>query len=218
MPPGSTTSRVHDYLDADGPAREMLARDVVNVRALARWLQDLLDLDASEEGIVSAIRRYPRVPDESTFQRAREVIAGAHMHSRSNVCAFSLPRTAETHTRLADLFDHVNPDRGELLRVIEGVEATKVIVGGSKAKAVRRTLHPSNVRDERSGLAEYALIPPERAQHTPGVLALVHSTVASRGINVVDSASGGNELLLFVDEDDSLPTYRTLDRLCSGTT
>lgn len=211
----SITARVHDYLDADGPAREMLGRDVVNVRALARWLMRTLGIEGSEEAVVSAIRRYPRIPEGAVFQRARELLSDAQRHSSSNVCAFSLPRTADVHGQLPDLFELVDPNRGELLRVVEGLESIKVIVGGSKAEDVGRRIGSRNILDKQTDLAEHAIIPPKGTRETPGVLALVHSVVASRGISVVDSVSGGNELLLFVDAEDSLQTYRALDGLCA---
>lgn len=218
MSVGGVTQAVHDHLDADGAAREMLARDVLNIRALARWMIEAHDWDASEEAVVSAIRRYDRGPeDQVSFGPAREILAESHVHSRADVSSLMLPRTPEVHHGLSDLFDLIRPEQGDLLRIIETEKAVKVMVTGQNLDRVLDTMGEDRVLNQQDQLAEFRIVGPfEGYQKTPGVLALLATTLAVRQVNLEDSVSGAGEHLLVVNESDALRTYQALRSLCSG--
>lgn len=217
VPRRGVTATVHDYLDVDAPARDLLDRGCVNLRALARWLIDTHALDATEEAVVSAIRRYPAREQSRGFQAAHRILKRSHVNSRSNVCAFTLPRTARAHEKLSDLFRAIKPDRGQLLRIIEGERAVKVVFSGSALDRVEETLGRGLIQGAETDLAEYHVVHPGReAEETHGVLALMFSMLAVHRINVIDAVSGPGEYLILVADADALKTYQVLNRVCSG--
>ncbi len=55
----NSSQTVRDIIERDGIIRNGLARGLINVRALARYIQIELHEEATFESIVSGIRRYP---------------------------------------------------------------------------------------------------------------------------------------------------------------
>lgn len=216
VPREGVTAAVHRYLDGDGPARDLLARGVINYRGFARWLIDTCGWDATEEAVVSALRRYPRADGPTGSRAAREVLSRSQIHSRSNVCSISLPRNSRVHEKMGALFEIVDPTKGELLRVIEGDIAVSVIVSGTRVDEVREAIGEGDIRAVRQGLSEYSVLCPDKGHDTPGVLATIHSTLAVHDINVVESISVGYNLIVFVSAEDSLKAYQVLNALCNS--
>lgn len=60
----SIRKKVEDFINRDPAIRKDLARDVINVRALARYLRDRIEGEASLDAIISAIRRYSETWEE----------------------------------------------------------------------------------------------------------------------------------------------------------
>lgn len=215
MPSGGTTSAVHRYLDGDGAAQDMLARGVLNYRAFARWLIDQHGWDTTEEAVVSALRRYPTDRSPNGLVPATDVLSKSWLNSRTNVCSLTLPRTIQVHRRLANLFEIVDPSKGELLRIMEGDRTVKVLVSGTNLEAVKEAMSPHQIHDIATGLAEYSISCPDSVRHITGVLAIVHNALASHRINVLEAACGVGEITVFVGEDDSLKAYQVLNALVS---
>lgn len=207
---------VHLYLDGDAAAREMLTIDVINVRAFARWLIKTHDWDASEAAVSSALRRYPRKPSQGVFADAREVLANGYINSRSNV--WSLHYTDKRCVRQLEprLYAAVDPSRAELLRIVEGDTASKVIVSGKKVEEVQAILKECELVEAIGNLAEFSIIcPGPELRKTPGVVALMLNTLTVNRINIRETVTGAGELLVLVHNDDALGAWQVLSRLCS---
>lgn len=207
---------VHLYLDGDAAAREMLTIDVINLRAFARWLIKTHDWDASEAAVVSALRRYPRKPSRGVFADAREVLARSYINSRSNV--WSLHYADKRCVRRVEprLYDAVDPSRAELLRIVEGDTASKVVVSGQKVEEVQGILKDCELVEAIGDLAEFSIIcPGPELRKTPGVVALMLNTLAVNRVNIRETVSGAGELLVLVHNDDALRAWQVLSRLCA---
>lgn len=217
MPRGKLAHLVHQYLDGDVAAREMMARGVLSLRHFARWLMETQAwAGATEEAIVSAIRRYPVDGRTKSTLRARQVLQRSHVNTRANICSLVLPKTAEAHKALMPLVELVDPSKGEMIRIIEGERAIKIIVDRVKLDEARARLGERNIKHSLCDLVEYSIVCPEEAQKTPGVLALVFSSLAAHEVNVVESVAGTAEQLIFVHESDSRLTFEILQKLTRG--
>lgn len=215
MSRGNVTRAVHTYLDGEIAAREMLAHDVLNYRAFARHLIETQGWDVTEEAVVSALRRYPREPTSSPFSGARDLLKGSHIGTRANIWSLEFASKARVRDSLPRLFELVDPERNELLRIVEGDRAVKVVVSDEKVDAVLDTLSGCNLIHKIGNLVEYSISTPEEVRMTHGVLALLLATLAVNEINIRESVSGAGELLILVHDDESLKTYQVLKGLCS---
>ncbi|MBU1976316.1 MAG: hypothetical protein KKG59_07990, partial [Nanoarchaeota archaeon] len=79
------TKAVWDILINDISIRKDLARGIVNVRALAKYIRDNYGINSSVDGIISAIRRFEK---DSTitenFTTVKEALKGAKVTTKTN--------------------------------------------------------------------------------------------------------------------------------------
>lgn len=213
---GSVAERVADYISRDSVVQEAIRRGIVNHRALARWIIEYNDWDATEEAVVSALRRYAVDEDRSIFVRARQALDQIQLSLRSHVTILVLSKNGDLPNRLPRLFETVDLMRGEALRVIQGEKAVKVVVDDENRDEIREVVGPHNVEHEHLDVTEVHVLMPPESVDTPGALAVVLVELAVRGVNVLEVVSGLPELLLFVGEGDGLEAYRALKDLTSG--
>lgn len=210
-------SVVHEYLDGDIAAREILARGALGLRQMARWLMKTQAWPgATEVAIVSAIRRYPIEGRSRAAALARHMLHKSHVNTRANICSIMLPKTTEAHRALVPLVQCIDPSRGEMVRIIEGERAIKVIVDRVKLDQVCKVLGDRNINYDLRDLVEYSLVCPDEAGKTPGILALVFSSLAAHDVNVIEAVGGSGEQLIFVHERDARLTFQILQKITRG--
>lgn len=214
MARGDLAAAVHHYLDGDLAAREMLARGVIGLRAMARWLiEDQGWTGITEDAVVSALRRYPTSGSTGGAEAARKVLERSHVNTRSNITSLVLPKSLEAHRALHNVLNAVDPSRGELVRIIEGERSIKVIVDTAKLNAVRPAVQTFHITRLVPNLVEYSIVFADDTQRVPGILAIVFSSLAAHEISIVEVVAGSNDLLIFVDEKDSRLTFQVLQNL-----
>jgi aspartokinase len=198
----------------------MLARGAVSLRALARWMiQTQGWKGVREDAVVSAIRRYPKERVSRTGDYAKSVLARSHVNRRSNACTILLPKTHATHKALAEIIASIDPSRGELIRIIEGERAIRVIVDANKLENLRSTLSTvGNLgpRREIESLVEHSIVFPADAEVTPALLAVIFSALAAHDIKILESVAGTHEHLIFTSEEQSRKAFQVLVQLTRG--
>lgn len=200
-------------LDSDLPAREMLSRGAVNLRALARWMIQENGWPASEEAVVAALRRYPARESASTLGPAREMMRHIRIDTRSRMSALTVRADAHASATLAEHLRALDVASGQRIRVISGEHGFKVIVEGDRVDALVDALGASRVVESKHHMTELVLQAPARARQMPGILALVTSALALRGISIEDIADGVRQTNIYVAEKNAVAAYDVLAAL-----
>lgn len=209
----SVAQEVKASLGQDGVIREALRREVINQRALARWLIDEHGWDTTEEAVLSAIRRYADALEGEVYDQAKTVLGQAHLNMRSQVGIVKMSKTQDVQEALPHLFELVDYTKGEALRVIQSERSIKVFVDEANIPAVLELLGERHVRETRRNVTEINLVLPMESKTTPGIAGLVLNTFGLHGINLLEIVTGIPEVLLFVHEEDALDAYEALDNL-----
>lgn len=213
-------SRVMDdlraYLRQDGVVREALRRGIVNQRALARWLLERNGWEATEEAVLSALRRALAEVETSPLERAEAIFARAHLNMRSHVGIIKLSKTSEVQRLLPKLFDVVDYTKGEALRIIQSERSVKILLDEVNMPHVLRLLRNEHVEETTRRVTEINVVLPMESKTTPGIGALMMNALALQGINILEFVTGIPEVLLFVAEDDALAAYEALANLIQG--
>lgn len=207
------TRAVTRELDSDLTAREMISRGAVNLRALARWMIKENGWIASEEAVVAALRRYPARESASTLGPAREMMRHIRIDTRSRISALTVRTDAHSATVLADLLRAIDAASGQRIRIISGDHGFKVIVDGDRVGALVEALGTARVVESKHNMTELVLQAPARARNMPGILALVTSALALRGISIEDIADGVRQTNIYVAEKNAVAAYETLAAL-----
>ena len=207
------TAAVKRELDSDLPAREMLSRGAVNLRALARWMIKENGWSASEEAVVAALRRYPARESASTLGPAREMMRHIRIDTRSRMSALAVKSDAHAMAAIAEAARTLDAQAGQRLRVISGEHGLKVIVDGDRVEALVEVLGAARVIESKHNMTELVLQAPARARTMPGILALVTSALALRGISIEEVADGVRQTNLYVSERNAVAAYDALAAL-----
>lgn len=216
MPRGGVTEAVHDHLDSDDAAREMLAREVVNLRALARWLVDTNGWEASEEAVVSALRRYDQLPTDVAREQ-QALLADATLDTRSGRRGVLLVNGPKLRRSLSGVLEELAGAGGGRLQVVEHEAGTTVIVDDARVDDVLERLGDEVVEAVSEELTELhvAFTVPEGGSAT-GVLGRLATILAVRDVDIVHAVGSGGEISFLVDDGEALRAYQALRCICSG--
>lgn len=204
----STADQVAQVLARDSVAREGLRRGILNARALARWMIASHGWTASEEAVLSALRRgrWTASPPDPNLRR---ILQHSHINTTSNVCSVMLRGGLSTAPLAAALARLLKAEWGASLRVVASADNARLVVPAERLPAVRRALG-GLVEDVREGLTEVSIVQSQESLNTPGVVAYVVGALAFQGINFFGIVRHRLALQLLVAEPDTAQALAAL--------
>lgn len=188
---------VHTAIDQDVFLQEGFARDILNKRAVARWLMKHRGIEGSFETAYDAVEEYepdPELQQQLPWTATEEL----RLNQTKDVHALLLKRTPESFRQLADLFEgdafayqetyRIIPSRGRVLVMVEPRARDAVV------EAIGAPLISKEVRD----LFEISI--KHRTASSVGAEAVASIVFALRGygIEVPFVASGATEHFIVV--------------------
>lgn len=213
----NVAKEVHRFLDHDNAVRKDLGRGLINVRALAAFIQRQLGLNSGLDAIISAIRRYEiSDKEDKVFSRAIQIVRHAKLSTKNHVSIISLVKDSSVQQLLPRLFSIIDYARGEVLRIIQAEELLKVVVDQKNVSAVIALFPKDKVKGIERDLAEINMRLDPVSSKVPGVLAILDTELANNNVNIVETMSCVPELLWFIDEKDLLKAHQTFLELISA--
>lgn len=212
-PRPSVSKAVAHVLERDAVAREGLARGIVNLRALSRALIEAQGWTASEEAVLSALRRHAATGRSGAAPGARAALARAHLRTRSRMGTLLLPRTRQARALLGLHLHALEGPGDDGIVVIETPKGIKLILSEERFPGALRALAEVGVREGARGLTLVELALPPEARQAPGAFALACGTLAGEGVPVVEAFMGASEFVLLVPERETLHAYEALHAL-----
>jgi hypothetical protein len=207
----STAQQVARYLEEDLALKEVLARGILNLRRAARWMIAHEGWDASEEAVVSALRRFAGSSQAQALDNAREALAEAEVGVYRNLVAFTAPRSPRLHRRLRDVHHALNGDTTLVLLV--GQTRVRLLVDGAREALVWEALSDGDGVGESEPLALVQLeFPADAAQMHAGV-AIALSTLSQDGVGIREVYTCGSEFWIAVDEDEARRAFEAVAKL-----
>lgn len=213
---GNVRNDVWRLIDRDPSIRLDLERELINIRALARYCSKS-GVKGSADAIISAIRRYPRESELSErYGKAVEIVGKSSISTKSRIANISLVRGAEIQDILQKLFSCVNYERGETLRLVQGEESIKLIVDEKNVEKMLGIIPERLVLNVLKGLSEINIHLDPLAVKTPGIMFVLCGELTRNNINIYEITSCVPEMLVFVKEKDILKAHQVLFDLCRG--
>jgi hypothetical protein len=180
----TVAEEVRGFVDRHPYIQEAMMQDIVNYSALARMIED--EVSGGFEAVKVALRRYAdelHASRQRRFDRVREVLADTSVELRSNV---SVCKTEDAGGAPV------------LARTKNGY--TLICEGGGGCPG-----------EEIEDQVLITLESPEDLEDTPGVLHLLLSLLAGRGINVTELISCREDTHLVVDAESATEAFELLD-------
>ncbi|HLD76239.1 MAG TPA: hypothetical protein VI874_04420 [Candidatus Norongarragalinales archaeon] len=206
---------VWKLIDADPSIQLDLDREIVNVRALARYCVKQ-GIGASENALISAIRRYPKSKTRPWYDQARRVLAQSHVSAKSQIVYIELNKGDALTAVLPELLPMVRYEKGETFRILQGEESIRLLVDEKNADRMLEKIPAKSVLNMHRNLGELNVHLPSMAGKTPGVVYVVSGELARNNINMYEMLGGAPELLIFIAERDLMSAYKVLFELCNA--
>lgn len=206
----SVADRVNEHLEADLVLHEALARGIVSLRKAARNLIAREGWDASEEAVVSALRRYS--PTRARVPPVRDLLGEGRITTRSGISLYAVPWTPDTRRRLSRILAANDVPCAGVPRLIGGDNGTLVVADHEVAATVRDRLGQSIVGSS-TGVTEIKLHLPNASTHAAAVLSIAFHVLSKQGVTILGVASRPPDHVLLVDPDDAIQAYGVLSEL-----
>lgn len=210
----SASEIVRNIMEKDPVIRNGLARGLINVRALARYIQVATREDTTLEALVGAIRRYPVKETAAKYRAAGGIIAKLGLKNKVNEVI--IRNDSELPGLLGRFAQEVDYARGETFSIVSGAQAVRVVIDSSNVDKLIKMMPKKHVLKVVRNLAAVIVTCAEPPEGTIGVNAAIFGEIAMEGINVEDFVQSLPDGLIIVDEKDSLKAYQALERLSIG--
>jgi predicted regulator of amino acid metabolism with ACT domain len=201
---------VREFIERDGAIRRDLERGLINIRALARLFLEESGYDASLEAVVSAIRRCEIRGGAGRLVKPGRFITKLSM--RNKIADVALVNHPDVHRSIWQVASKIDFARGEVFRMVAGVQAIRLIMDEKNLNLVERLPRDKVIKVTR-GLAEIIIALPPEAERTPGVVSGITTELALQGINMIEIMSCVPEIVIVVEEADAVRSFEVLDRL-----
>jgi hypothetical protein len=213
---GSVTRAVREEIDSDLSIQDSMARDYVNLSALARILVPKVaarmgkkSKGVSEVGIATALKRI-RGKYSSASPQVGKVIARSVVNVRTQVSRLSVERTKRTLQTISSLLSTFQED---FMQVSESPSYITLIFDQKLHSRVKRSLASAETLDEGEGEAAITVHSPEEIVRTPGCISAFYNQLSRRGVNVEDTVSCYTDTIMVVEMRDAGRAFEALTEL-----
>ena len=208
---------VRGVVDKDGAIKSDLARGLINIRALSRFIQrrirDESGKEMSLDAVISAVRRYPIEDGRKNHQNIGGLLQKITM--RNKIIDVAMRNDPEIPLTLGKIASQIDYGRGETFRVVAGVESIRVIIDEKNADKLS-IIPKEKIITVVTNLVEIIVSLQKVAERTPGIVSTVTSELAIDGINMIEFMSCVPELIMVVEDKDALKSYELLEKLARG--
>lgn len=209
----SITAAVREEVSLDLSVQDAIARDYVNLSALARMLSPLisvkLEKKVNEQSIITALKRLRGTYSPASSSMGK-VIGSSIVNVRTRVSKLSVEKTKRTLQVASSMMASHQED---FIQVSESLSSITMIVDQKVHKNVRKELHSSEVLEEGDDYAAITIQSPKEIIDTPGCVATFYNQLSRRHVNVEDTVSCHTDTIVVVKMKDVGSAFEALTEL-----
>ena len=198
---------------------EALANGIISIANLAEQLQPKIEQELDKKiklpAVVMALRRYAEQISEhrkkiKNFDYAGEILM------KTNICDFNFVKSPTLLTKLRNIYNLVNFERGDTLNVILGNNEVSIIINEKYMEKLVKFLSGEKILNKEMALTALTIVfTSDDFTHTPGVIFNVVRKLAWENINIYEIVSTMTELTFILNKNDSIKAYNVLYGLVS---
>ena len=187
------------------------ANKLLNIRAVARAFIKEEHLDLSHiEAVVAMIRRFDIKPIIS--YTSQKIFSDIKISLKDEITILDYRKSNIILEKLKDIVALIDYNKNETLKVVVGSQTVKIIVDSSNRGHIKQKL-AKNLIKEYSSISEISLLFPSKAKDEKGIISYVTSELLLGGITIREIITCTPELIIYVDEAQSLDAYEVLKRI-----
>lgn len=209
---GKKVDNIHSFvwkvIDTDVSLKKEIARDLINVRKLAKYIIKTQKIDASLDSVISAIRRYKASAiKKEEHLSAYEMLKQAKLSIRTQMVSLELKRTDEVKTQLGRPDKLVEYQEHDTVRVLEGSNTVTLVFDKKNSDKVINHFAKKNILNVIKNVGMLELSYPKDLEKTPGVFFIIANELAQNDISIIDALISSSEHIMIVDEKDVVKAF-----------
>ncbi|MEK6982942.1 MAG: hypothetical protein AABX33_00070 [Nanoarchaeota archaeon] len=216
-----TTSHIVKKIVSMQPfIEESLAQGIISIANLAEQLLPKIEKELGKKirlpAVVMALRRH----SEDIFKhrnKMKNFDYSGELLMKTNICDFTIVKTASLLARLKTIHTLVNFERGDTLNVVLGNNEVSIIINEKYMHKLAKFVSGEKILNKEQGLVALTLVfTSDDFLHTPGVIFNAVRKLAWENINIYEIVSTMTELTFILNKNDSMKAYEVLQELGSG--
>jgi len=201
----NTAKEVKHILTNDIAIQSCLARELVNVRGLAKYIISKYNLNASVDSVISAVRRFDAHCEfYSHHNRIKDLFDGSSIRTTTNLSAIDIIGKSDIKKCLNQFNSLVDIDKGDTLRLVKGNSHMRVIVDEHNISKLKDAFVLYDKIDIINNLVELSIISKsaENLNQTRGGMARISNEMAMQNVNIVEMIFNADTISIYVDKKD----------------
>jgi len=211
----SVSSMVKYLLENKPFLLDALSRGILSLGNLATEfkpdIEKSLGKTIKETAIIMALRRYGEEIREHRDTVVSESISGEIL-MKTNICDFNILKSTNLLSRLKNLYEMVNIERGDFLNIIVGNNEISISVSEKYYGEIELFLQGETLFNQSRGLVSLTVIFNGDFLHTPGIVSQVMHRFAWENINIFEIVSTMTELTFVIENKNSIKGYEVLQK------
>lgn len=206
----SISGAVRDEVSHDLSVQDALARDYVNLSALAEMLVpkvgERTGTKVKKESVITALKRL-RGTYDPVAQKTGRVIADSVVNVRTHVSKVSVEKTRKALQVVSAMLSSHQED---FIQVSESLSAITLIFDQRLHKRVRKELYGAEILEEGDDYAAMTVQSPREIISTPGCLISFYNQLSRRHVNIEDTVSCYTDTIIVVKMKDVGKAFEAL--------
>lgn len=209
----SIAGAVRDEVNHDPSVQDGLARDYVNLSALAEVLLPRIGektgTPVKKESVVTALKRL-RGAYDPLVQEAGRVVADSVVNVRTHVSKISVEKTRKALQAVSAM---LSTHQEDFIQVSESLSSITLIFDQRLHSRVRRELGGAEILEEGDDYAAMTVQSPKSIISTPGCLISFYNQLSRRHVNIEDTVSCFTDTIIVVKMKDVGKAFDALTEL-----
>ena len=198
---------------------EALGRGIMSIANLSEEMQPKIEHELGKKvnipAIVMALRRYSEEISDHRSKAKKFDYAGEIL-MKTNICDFTAVKSPALLSKLKNIHNLVNFERGDTLNVILGNNEVSIIINEKYSKNLEKFLSGGKILNNEHGLVALSIVfTADDFLHTPGIIFNAVSKLAWNNINIYEIVSTMTELTFILNKKDSMKAYEILQEMVS---
>ena len=194
--------------------KECLILDVINYSALARVILKELEKENIKTSAGAVKMALIRIGEDLKKERAffeekiKNVVAKTVIELQSDLTVITAERRAVLNN-LEQLFKVM--ENARFFQLTQGVETFTLVLSSEEKEKVLKIIQPKAIVDLIEEQTAIVLISPEEIIETPGIIAIMTSTLSSNGVNITQVISCHKDTIFVLNRRDAPKAYQILE-------
>lgn len=206
----STAALVENYLEGDLIIERALDRGILNLRRGARWLIEHNGWDATEEAVVSALRRYSPRRVHAAIDEGYDLLRGARTGLGTGLGLVTVPRTGGVRDRVEAILERQG--EGGPIGVLPGSDTVSFLTTRGEAQDIE-ALHGEEAKKVVYPVSKISISVPQGDPAGGMALSILLQTFSYRDIPLLEVSSSGGTYAFYVPGGRTSPAHKVLRHL-----